>query len=102
MKTKYDPEIIGRFADKLYSQAFWTIFGRTFFGLLFGAILGGVAGVFYINAALAEPSNMPAIIGALLFGLFGYSSAQARAFELRLQAQSALCQVQIEKNTRRD
>jgi hypothetical protein len=36
-----------------------------------------------------------------VLGLVGYSLAQDKAFQLKLQAQVALCQVQIELNTHR-
>ena len=39
-------------------------------------------------------------IGALVLGLIAFSLGQQKAFALRLQAQVALCQVQIEANTR--
>jgi len=37
----------------------------------------------------------------VLFGWVGWEIGQRWAFHLRLQAQQALCQVQIEANTRR-
>jgi hypothetical protein len=39
-------------------------------------------------------------IGAILGGAMGYAIGTEKAFTLRLQAQVALCQVQIEANTR--
>lgn len=40
-----------------------------------------------------------AVVTIVLGGVLGYASGQAKAFELRLQAQTALCQVSIERNT---
>jgi len=39
------------------------------------------------------------IVGAVLGGIIGYTIGDARAFGYRIQAQSALCQLQIERNT---
>ncbi|MCC6415561.1 MAG: hypothetical protein IT582_06605 [Opitutaceae bacterium] len=96
MKNKYDPEIICKYADKLYSQAASIIAGRTIAGIFFG-VIGGIVFQYYLPT---EPRWLPVAVGTVLFGLLGYNSAQAKAFELRLRAQDALCQVQIEKNTR--
>ena len=40
------------------------------------------------------------IIGVVLGGAIGYVWETQRAFILKLQAQTALCQVKIEENTR--
>ncbi|WP_146158676.1 hypothetical protein [Enhygromyxa salina] len=42
----------------------------------------------------------PAAIGGGLFAVLGAAIGHARGFELRLQAQIALCQIQIEINGR--
>jgi hypothetical protein len=39
-------------------------------------------------------------VGALLVGVTAFRMGQEKAFALRLQAQTALCQLQIEANTR--
>lgn len=39
-------------------------------------------------------------VGLVLFGLLGWALGRERAFVLKLQAQTALCQTQIELNTR--
>ncbi len=43
---------------------------------------------------------LPALVGAVIGGGIGYVVGQQRAFWFRLQAQLALCQAQIEENTR--
>jgi len=40
------------------------------------------------------------LLGAILFGLLGFWLGRERAFQLKLQAQTALCQAKIEENTR--
>ncbi len=87
--TEYDARIIYKFADALYRQARSIIFTYTFIGLL----LGGVGG--FVMAG-----EIVAIVGALIVGFLGYAIGQQRAFQLKLQAQIALCQVRIEENTR--
>jgi hypothetical protein len=87
MATQYDPAIIQKFADKLYSQANTIVSVWTFLG----AVVGGACGHVLGNAA----------VGAVIIGALGFAIGMQRACLLRLQAQVALCQKQIEENTRR-
>jgi hypothetical protein len=94
--VRYDPQVIQEHAQRLYDRAMGIIIiygvGLGLLGLLGGALLGaGKRGDF-------EP--VTALLGGLLFGALGVAYGQARGFELRLQAQTALCQVQIEVNGR--
>lgn len=92
----YDAGIIQGFADRLYRQAASIIISSIFFGLIVGVIVAGGGAI----AAKADQSiGMALIIGAVVGGLFGFARGSARAFKLKLDAQVALCQVQIEKNT---
>ena len=91
--TKYDPAVIQKFADKLYAQARSIVITCTVIGI----IAGGVAGRFLFG--YSERTTYM-IVGAVIVGLLGFAVGQARAFALRLQAQTALCQVRIEENTR--
>jgi outer membrane lipoprotein SlyB len=91
--TKYAPAVIQEFADKLYVQAQRIVATYTIIGI----VLGGVAGQFVGGYSM---KTMYAIIGAIIIGLLGFAVGQARAFALRLQAQTALCQMKIEENTR--
>ncbi len=92
--VEYDPKIIRQFATRLYAQAraqfaIWTVLG-----VLAGLIAGG---------AWLQADSERFYAGVLLFlllGGVGWAIGSARAFSLKLQAQSALCQVQIEENTR--
>lgn len=88
----YDPSIIQQAAEGLYAQA------RRILAL--GAVVGFIGGV-VVAVSMGFKLGMGEVIVAGAIGaLIGYSLAQSRAFALRLQAQVALCQAQIEVNTR--
>ena len=91
----YNPTIIEEFAQRLYKQAASIIFNSTLFGLLTGAIL------LFLGATVAGMTQVPvfALIGAIIGGFWGYIRGRERAFKLKLEAQVALCQVQIERNS---
>ena len=95
--TTYDPSLIQKFADKLYSQAASIIAGYT----IFGAIIGYTAYHFFGSAL---PPEVTAIVNVWMvtvaLGLVGCYFGFQRAFMLRFRAQTALCQLEIEKNTR--
>jgi len=87
--TRYDPAVIQEFADSLYAQATRIVFAWTALGVLIGFGGGCVAG----------KSEVYGVIGAALLGVLGHAIGTSRAFLLKLQAQTALCQVKIEQNT---
>jgi len=94
--VSYEAGVIQEFAERLYKQAASIIFTSA----LMGVLGGGVIGVAVAIAAQARQNlSTAAIIGAILGGLVGFSRGRERAFKLKLEAQVALCQVQIEKNT---
>ncbi len=85
----YDGAIIREYSSKLYARAAWNLF-------LFPFFLGGLGGI-----ACGVWLGRDWGFGGLFAGVFvGYYIASQRAFQLRLLAQSAMCQVQIEENTR--
>lgn len=85
----YDPKIIQAYADDLYSRATTIVV----MNVLFFAVLGGIGGFVAFRGAGSA-------VLLLLGGLVGYYFGSQRAFQRKLQAQSALCQVEIERNTR--
>lgn len=89
MAASYDPAVIQEFADRLYAKASGIIRSYTILGL----ILLGFAGL-----ATSEP--ILGAVGAVIGGIVGYSMGKEKAFAHKLQAQTALCQVQIEKNSK--
>ena len=96
---QYDPAVINQFAESLYLKADRVIRNYAIGGCLVGfiiglvingkAALGGVSGVFV------------ALIPTAMFGYFGYTAGQSAAFKYKLQAQTALCNIKIEENTRK-
>lgn len=92
--TQYDQSVIQIFADALYTQARTIIGIMTFLGAAIGAAIGYFVGD-------DNTKTMFAIVGAVICGLIGLAVGRARAFALKLQAQTALCQMHIEKNTRK-
>ncbi len=89
MDTRYDEKIIQEFADGLYQQAD-SVAGMY---ALVGAVIGGGPG-FFVHGIIGL------LAGVVLLGGLGYVLGRDRGFALKLQAQTALCQAQIERNTR--
>lgn len=89
-KIMYEPQIIENFAISLYRAAKITLVLFTLIG-----ILGGGVGAYVLGGEIVW-----AVGGAVLLGLILFGIAWQIAFRLKLRAQLALCQVQIEENTR--
>ena len=97
----YDPQIIEQFAEKLYRKASAFVAGSVVIGASLGAAFGAVP-LTSLGAAWPIPSYLgfaTLLLGGLLGGLIGYVIGDTRSFGYRLQAQSALCQLQSERNT---
>lgn len=101
--TDYDPDIIQSFAERLYSQARWLVVRYSVIcsavGLLMGLIARSAVSVVAGKRDGFELEAMACGLG-VLGGFLGWMAGNERAFSLRLQAQTALCQVKIEENTR--
>ena len=89
MSIRYDPLILQKFADRLYSQADSVVI----LCVILGVAIGGIGG-FQIGGGIG------AVVGLLIFGALGFAIGLSIAFQLKLRAQSVLCQKQIEENTR--
>src|SRR5437868_5003576 len=85
----YDPSVIHHFAERLYDRAV-IVQAVYLFG---GGLLGGAAGY-------SLRGMFGAVVGVVVLGAIGAFIGSSQAFWLRLQAQTALCQAQIEENTR--
>lgn len=102
--AQYDPKVIHGCAEALYVQArgilvSWTVLGVALGGGAAFTLPGGLGSL--VRAGSSGSPMVLVALGALLGGLLGYFGARSRAAALRLQAQMALCQAQIEENTRR-
>ena len=99
--AEYDPSIIELAAARLYSKADAVVMGSIATGIVVGAAFGAIP-LTSLGASWPVPSTLgfaTLILGAILGAVIGYTIGDARAFGYRLQAQSALCQLQIERNT---
>jgi uncharacterized membrane protein len=92
--VSYDPEVIRKHAEKLYKKAESIVTTYTLFGFFVGLIVGAVLG---------ESQSLQmgyAFLSGCIVGIICYHIATEKAFSYKLQAQMALCQVEIEKNSR--
>ena len=94
--SKFDPKVIEEFAEALYRRAGTIVF---FYALVFG-LVGGGGGLFVGQVASVGP-GVGGLALLVLGSLLGAAFGREKAFALKLQAQTALCQVAIERNTRR-
>lgn len=97
----YDPRVIEQFADKLYRKASSFVAGSIVVGGALGALFGAVP-----LTSLGDSWPIPSafgfatlLVGTLCGAVVGYVIGDTRSFGYRLQAQAALCQLQIERNT---
>src|SRR5688572_25608267 len=93
--VKFDSQVILSFAEDLYKQAGSLPATYAALGALVGLGFGAGAG-----AAIGLGGLVGALLGALVLGAIAFNIGKQKAFALKLQAQVALCQVQIEANTR--
>ncbi len=100
-KIHYDREVIYNFAEAMYAKAKSMIISETVKYAFIGSI------VFFMVTAFGLRSMNPSsfmymlsfVLGGVIAGYFGYQSGQMKAFHLKLEAQRALCLVQMEINT---
>jgi hypothetical protein len=95
----YDPKIIERFADQLLRKADTVRVGCAVGGGIFGVFVGAVP-LTPLKSVWGVPAGFGVatiIVGALLGILLGYVIGEGRAFRYRVQAQSAIFQLEIER-----
>lgn len=90
----YDPNVIQQHANKLYEKAHSIIFIYSIFFLLIGLGLG-----FFLDSTFSI--SIFRLVAPIVGCFLGYVIGSSMAFNLKLKAQLALCQVEIEKNTRK-
>lgn len=99
----YDVAVIHEFAQELYRKAG----RREKQGVVAGFLVGLLLAVSLVGAASLDESlgRWPAVILSVLivavFCWLGLKMGLSAALRLKLEAQLALCQAEIEKNTRR-
>jgi hypothetical protein len=97
----YDEGVIVLHADRLFRRArtvvvMFTIVGAVLCGVATAALLWtGHVWQNHVDSALP-----PLLLATLVGGTVGWSLGSERASALHLAAQTALCQLQIERNTR--
>jgi uncharacterized membrane protein len=94
--VSYDALIIVTFAERLYKQADSIAVTFAIVGALAGAAIGAA-----VATNLGGSGLVGLAIGAVVIGAVALNIGEQKAFSLKLQAQIALCQVQIEANTAR-
>jgi hypothetical protein len=102
--VSYDPAVLQRYADQLYARARLSIMLHCLFGFVVGVGVQNVPMLlWYWSRTPGNPPNsdpdtfwIGAAIGSVILGLIG----NGRALKFRMLAQTALCQMQIEQNTR--
>jgi hypothetical protein len=100
-KVDYDPYVIEKFAASLYGKAISSQRGSVAVGALLGACFGGVP-LTSLGASWPIPHSFgfaTLLAGAIVGGIIGFVIGDARSFGYKLQAQAALCQVEIQRNT---
>jgi hypothetical protein len=98
MTTTYDPAVLQRAADDLYSRAA-LVEAST---MILWGLAGLAATALYARAGAHLPSTPDEWLWIAGVGsaVAGYLRGRTLAFRLRLDAQRTLCQLQIERNTR--
>ncbi len=97
----YEPRIIEAHAQRLERRAESMGVTSTFIGVVIGGFFGAVP-LTSLGDSWPVPSQFgfaTLLVGMLIGALTGYVIGDARAFGYRLQAQSSLCQLHLERNT---
>jgi hypothetical protein len=97
----YEPRIIEEAARRLYDKASAVLVGSVVIGGVLGAAIGAVP-LTSLGAAWPIPSSFgfgTLLLGAICGCAMGYVVGDTRAFGIKLQAQSTLYQLQLERNT---
>ncbi|MDB6092731.1 MAG: hypothetical protein JWM32_293 [Verrucomicrobia bacterium] len=93
--STYHPDELRRLATQAHAQAKPAFVGGIAAGIVTGTLFAYAGMIIF-----ASPYSL-IIPGAVVGGIMGVLVGRRKAQALRLQAQMALCQIQIEKNTRR-
>ena len=94
-EVNYDAEVILVHAARLYREAATIAATYALLGALAGAAIGAAVGNAFGSLLIIM------VLGGVVVSALAFAIGQQKAFALKLQAQVALCQVQIETNTHR-
>jgi hypothetical protein len=97
--VQYDERVIDEFAQELYTRARWMAWTKGFVYAVAGAVAGGALVAPHSNIGMGEVLMAALIAGGAAWKV-GYGVGRLAGDKLRLEAQTALCQAQIERNTR--
>jgi hypothetical protein len=93
--ARYDSRVLHEFADRLLADADQAVVAYGAIGAFAGMVVG------FVVSSRDGDQRFWVIAMALIFALVAGIIGKRRAFTLRILAQTTLCQVQIEENTRR-
>ena len=91
--ANYDPTEFQKLADRLQKQAVLTVYFHTVAGAAIGALLGCMVSM--------DEEFAYWWAGVVPGALLGIRLGLNRSLQFKLQAQTALCQMKIEENTRK-
>jgi hypothetical protein len=100
--ARYDSGVLQEYADSLYFKARWITAKCVGGGALVGAIVVGTFIELVERSSILYASPVPFVILAGLGAIIGFGIGQGKGFKYRLEAQTLLCQMQIECNTRKE
>lgn len=100
--TSYDAEILQQFADDLYARARTIVFTEA---VKYAVIAFALSWAIAFGVRTAKPkADVEPLGGAVIVGAIGaavgVSAGRTKAFKLKVEAQTLLCQRQVELNTR--
>ncbi len=98
--AKYDSGILQDYADSLYRKAAWMTFKCGVIGAVVGTVVALVLAYATGTRILSDTPWAAIVFFGIIGALIGVAIGQRRSFAYRLQAQTVLCQMQIEYNTR--
>ena len=98
--TQYDAAILEEYATSLYNKALTVVVTTVVLWFFVGVIVGGGLLV-WIKPTDGLVGLFLICFSAVVGGFVGHNIGSSRAFKYRLDAQNTLCQVAIERNTRK-
>lgn len=101
--AQYDEAILQSFANRLYARAARITVEYVLGGAAIGAFIGymPVIAWYWRDSTTRSPDvSTPMWVAAIVFAVVGFVIGQAKAFDYKFRAQTVLCQLQIERNTR--